>query len=146
MPDIHPPFVAIGVAVVLNFFLGYAWYTPLFGRAWATARGLPAGHSVQGKQLALGLLSNIAGCFLVALVLGNNIAAWTPSTWGLEGEGINAISQALQAACFTWLGFFLPPLLNGVFWEMRSWKLTSINGGYSLVSLVVASLVITHLR
>ncbi len=57
------------------------------------------------------------------MVLANNIAAWIPSTWGLEGEGI-----------------------NGFFWEKRSWKLTSINGGYSLTSLVVASLVITHLR
>lgn len=41
MPDIQPNFVAIRVAVVINFFperetsrffLGYAWYPPLFGK------------------------------------------------------------------------------------------------------------------
>lgn len=146
MPDIQPNFVAVAIAVVLNFFLGYAWYTPLFGKTWLRELGLPADHAEQGAGLAKGLLANITGCFLIALVLGNNIAAWTPSTWGIEGQAISPISQALQAAFFTWLGFFLPPLLNGSVWEKRSWKLTGINGGYYFLSLVVAALVITHMN
>jgi hypothetical protein len=98
MPDIQPNFVAVAIAVVLNFFLGYAWYTPLFGKTWLRELGLPADHAEQGAGLAKGLLANITGCFLIALVLGNNIAAWTPSTWGIEGQAISPISQALQAA------------------------------------------------
>jgi len=145
MPDIQPNFAAIGIAVILNFFLGYAWYTPLFGKLWARELGLAANDSLRGAALAKGLLANIAGCFLITFVLSNNIAVWTPSTWGIEGGGIGNISQSLQAGCFTWLGFFVPPLLNGSVWEKRSWKLSAIHGGYYLTSLIVAALVITHM-
>lgn len=146
MPQIEPNFVAVAVAVVLNFFLGYAWYTPLFGKIWARELGFAADHAAQGAALAKGLLANSAGCFLIALVLGNNIAAWTPSTWGIADAAVSPISQALEAAFFTWLGFFVPPLLNGLAWEKRGWKLTGIHGGYYFVSLLVAALVVTHLR
>jgi hypothetical protein len=146
MPDIQPNFVAVAVAVVLNFLLGYAWYTPLFGRIWARELGLPADRPTPGTALATGLFANVAGCFLVAVVLSNNIAAWTPRTWGIQGEDLAPLSQGLQAAIFTWLGFFVPPLLNGLAWEKRGWKLTGIHGGYHLASLLVAGLVITHMR
>lgn len=146
MPDIQPNFIAVGLAVVLNFFLGYVWYTPLFGKAWARALGFGPEYAAQGADLAKGLIANVVGCFLLALVLGNNIAVWTPSTWGVAGADGSAVVQALQAACFTWLGFYLPPLLNGVAWEKRGWALFGINGGYYFVSLVVAAMLITHLR
>ena len=51
-----------------------------------------------------------------------------------------------QEALFTWLGFIVPPLLNGIVWEGRRWSMFGINGGYYLVSLLVAALLITHLR
>jgi hypothetical protein len=146
MPDIHLNFIAVGVAVLANFFIGFIWYTPLFGKAWNRALGLAPDHALQGADLAKGLLANIVGAFLIAFVLANNIAAWTPSSWGVAGPGYGAVSQALQAAGFTWLGFFVPPLLNGVVWEKRSWSLFFINGGYYLVSLLVAALLITHWR
>jgi Protein of unknown function (DUF1761) len=40
----------------------------------------------------------------------------------------------------------VPILLNGVAWEKRSWTLFAINGGYYLLSLFVAALIITHMR
>jgi hypothetical protein len=146
MPDIQLNLFAIALAVVVNFFLGYVWYTPLFGKRWLQAVGLPAGHSAQGSELAKGLLGNLLGCTLIAFVLANNMAVWTPSTWGVQAAGPSAISQALQAAGFTWLGFFLPPLLNGVLWERRSWALLAINGGYYFVSLLLAAMLLTHLH
>ncbi len=146
MPDIQLNFIAIGAAVIVNFFIGFVWYTPLFGKAWARALGLPPDHALQGLDLAKGLLANVLGAFLIAFVLANNIGAWTPSSWGVQGAPYQPLSQGLQAAVFTWLGFFVPPLLNGVVWEKRPWSLFFINGGYYLVSLVVAAMLITHLR
>lgn len=35
MPMIHLSFTAILIATVLNFFVGFLWYGPLFGKAWA---------------------------------------------------------------------------------------------------------------
>jgi hypothetical protein len=146
MPQIEINFIAIAIAVVANFFIGFVWYGPLFGKAWNRALGRPQDHAAQGGDLAKGLAANVVGAFLLAFVLANNIAAWTPSSWGVQAVAYGPISQALQAAVFSWLGFFLPPLLNGTVWEARRWSLLAINGGYYLVSLLVAALLITHLR
>ncbi|KNZ32176.1 MAG: hypothetical protein AD742_13865 [Methylibium sp. NZG] len=146
MPQIEINFIAIAIAVVLNFFIGYAWYGPLFGKAWNRALGRTESHAAQGADLAKGLVANIVGAFLLAFVLANNIGAWTPASWGVQAAGYSPVSQALQAAFFTWLGFIVPPVLNSTVWEGRRWSLFGINGGYYLVSLLVAALLITHLR
>lgn len=146
MPNIDINFMAIGIAVVANFFIGFVWYGPLFGKAWNRATGRPEGHSAQGGALAAGLVANVVGAFLMAFVMSNNIAAWTPASWGVKEVTYGPLSQAMQAACFTWLGFILPPLMNGIVWEGRRWPMLGINGGYYLVSLLVAALLITHLR
>jgi Protein of unknown function (DUF1761) len=146
MPEIQPNLVAIAIAVVANFFLGFIWYTPLFGKRWARELGLPEGYEAKGGDLAKGLICNAIGCFLIAFVLSSNIAAWTPSTWGSSLQGLSPIVQSINAAVFTWLGFMVPILLNGVAWEKRSWTLFAINGGYYLLSLFVAALIITHMR
>jgi hypothetical protein len=146
MPNIELNFIAIGIAVVANFFIGFLWYGPLFGKAWNRALGKPENHAAQGSELAMGLVANIVGAFLIAFVLANNIGAWTPASWGVKEVAYGPVSQALQAAFFTWLGFIVPPLLNGIVWEGRRWSLFAINGGYYLVALAVAGLLITHLR
>jgi hypothetical protein len=146
MPQIEPNFTAVAVAVLVNFFLGFAWYSRLFGKVWHRELGLPEDHAATGAALAKGLFANLFGCFVLALVLGNNIQAWTPSVWGIAGTNPDPIGQALQAAFFTFLGFVVPPLLNGLAWEKRSLKLSAINGGYTLSSLTIAALIMTHLR
>lgn len=146
MPNIELNFIAIGAAVVANFFIGFLWYGPFFGKAWNRAIGRADDHAAQGGALAMGLVANVVGAFLLAFVVANNIGAWTPSSWGIKEVAYGPVNQALQAAFFTWLGFIVPPLLNGVVWEGRRWSLLAINGGYYLVSLLVAALLITHLR
>jgi Protein of unknown function (DUF1761) len=146
MPNIDINFIAIGIAVVANFFIGFVWYGPLFGKAWNRALGRAEDHAAQGGALAAGLVANVVGAFLIAFVLANNIGAWTPSSWGIKEAAYGPLSQALQAAFFTWLGFIVPPLVNGIVWEGRRWSMLGINGGYYLVSLLVAALLITHLR
>jgi hypothetical protein len=39
MPNIEINYVAILIAVVANFILGFPWYTPLFGKAWERKMG-----------------------------------------------------------------------------------------------------------
>lgn len=146
MPNIEINFVAIGLAVVANFLIGYVWYGPLFGKAWNRALGRAETHAAQGGALAAGLVANVVGAFLIAFVLANNIGAWTPSSWGIQQAAYGPLAQATQAAAFTWLGFVMPPLVNGIVWEGRRWAMLGINGGYYLVSLLVAALLVTHLR
>lgn len=129
MPDIQPNLVALAVCTIAGFFLSFLWYTPLFGNAWAKEMGFDPSATPPTAQFVKSLALTFISVFLMSLVLANNIAAWTSSSWGLSNANLSKPSQALQAGLFTWLGFFVPNLLQGVAWEKRSWKLFAIDAG-----------------
>jgi hypothetical protein len=146
MPDIPFNPLALFAATVAGFFLSYAWYTPLFGKAWAHEMGFDPNETPPTARLMKSLLITVISVFLISLVLANNMAAWTPSTWGKTGADLPKFAQALQAGGFTWLGFFLPNLLLGVAWEKRSWKLFAIDAGYYFTLLMVLAFITIYLR
>jgi Protein of unknown function (DUF1761) len=146
MPNIVLNLPAIALAAVAIFFISYAWYTPLFGRAWAREMNLREDHAASGPALARGLALTALGALLMSFVLANSMAVWLPRTWGVTAPAPNPVEHALSAAGFTWLGFVLPVLLHRLGWEKPSLKLFAINGGYYLVSLLAAALILAHWR
>lgn len=142
MPTITINPLGVAAAAAAIFFISFVWYTPLFGRAWARAVGLPADHSHAGAALARGLLLTALGAVLMAFVLANTMAVWLPASWGVAAPAPGAVEQVLSAAGFTWLGFVLPVLLHRLGWEKPSLALFAINGGYFLVSLLAAATVL----
>lgn len=131
---------AILVAVVANFFLGFLWYTPLFGKVWARENGFDTSIKPAGGAIAKGMIINVIGNFLLAFVFAHNIGAWTfvPGMDVMSNTG-----KIMNAAIFTWLGFYVPVDLNAVAWEKKSWKLFFINTGYHLAMLLVAATILT---
>jgi Protein of unknown function (DUF1761) len=146
MPDIQPNVFTLIICTVAGFFLSYAWYTPLFGKAWAKEMGFDPEEKHPTSQLIKSLLLTIMSVFLISLVLANNIAAWTPSTWGIANANLSKSSQALQAGIFTWLGFYVSQLLFGVAWAKRSWKLFTIDAGYYLTLMLLIAFITVYLR
>ena len=142
MPTIAFNPLAIAAAAIAVFFFSYVWYTPLFGRTWARAMGLPPDHAHHGAALARGLLLTALGSLLMALVLSVTMAVWLPTSWGLSAPGPGAVEQVLSAAGFTWVGFVLPVLLHRLGWEKPSLVLFAVNGGYYLGALLLAASVI----
>ncbi|MDT7835423.1 DUF1761 domain-containing protein [Aquabacterium sp. OR-4] len=142
MPIINPNPLAIAAAALAIFMISYVWYTPLFGRQWAQEMGLPPDHSPGGAALARGLVLTAVGALLMSMVLANSMAVWHPKAWGLTVPGPGAAEQVLSASGFSWLGFVLPVLLHRLAWEKFSLRLLAINGGYYLVSLLAAALVL----
>jgi hypothetical protein len=134
-------FAAILVAVVVNFVIGFIWYTPLFGKIWGKEMGYDPTMKPDSKVLAKGMAFMIIGNFLFAWVFAHNIAAWT-FVPGVKEMG--ALSNALSASIFTWIGFYLPGHLGSTVWEKKSWTLFAINAGYDLVSLFVVALILTY--
>jgi len=55
------------------------------------------------------------------------------------------IGSVMNAAIFTWLGFYLPVDIGAVTWEKKSWKLFWINTGYHLAMLLVVATVLTYM-
>jgi hypothetical protein len=142
MPHIEINYLAIVVAVVANFVLGFLWYTPLFGKVWAKEHGFDTTKKPPAGAFAKGMILMVIGNFLMAYVFAHNIAVWNPVTWGLPASEMSPMANAFTAAIFTWLGSFVPTDLSTVAWEMKSWKLFFINTGYHLVALIVVALIL----
>ena len=135
--------VAILIAVVANFILGYLWFSPLFGKAWAKEMGMDMSVKPPTSVMVRGMIFMVIGNFFLAYVFAHNIAAWS------FVPGMDKMSVPLQianSAVFTWLGFYLPMDLSAVAWENKSWKLFFINTGYHFMMLLVASVIITYMR
>lgn len=132
--------IAILVAVLVNFILGFIWYTPLFGKAWGKEMGYDPNEKPEKSTMLKGMLFMVIGNFLFAYVFAHNIAAWT-FVPGISAMG--DVTNAMMAAVFTWLGFYLPGQLGATVWEKNSWKLFGINTGYHLVSLIVVAMILT---
>ena len=144
-PNIHINAVAIIIAVVANFVLGFVWYTPLFGKAWGKEMGFDTNVKPPASAMVKGMIFMVIGNFLMAWVFAHNMAVWNPVTWGLAPSAMSLAANATMAAVFTWLGFFLPQDLGRVAWEMKSWKLFFINTGYHLASLFVVAMILANM-
>ena len=131
---------AVVVATVANFFFGFLWYTPLFGKAWAKEQGIEVTSPPPAGSLVKGLVMNVIGNFLMAFVFANNNWAWS---FVPEMKEMSAGFIIFNAAFFTWLGFYLPTDLNTVAWERRSWKFFFINTGYHLGMVTIAAIILT---
>jgi hypothetical protein len=132
---------AIAIAVVANFILGFLWYTPLFGKAWGKEMGFDPNMKPDNSVMIKGMAFMVIGNILFAWVFAHNIAAWS-FVPGMSEQG--NMANALSAAIFTWLGFYLPGELGGTVWENKSWKLFAINTGYHLASLLLVAFILTY--
>ena len=130
---------AILVAVVVNFVLGFIWYTPLFGKIWGREMGYDPNEKPDQSVMLKGMAFMVVGNFFFAYVLAHNMAAWeyVPGI-----EEMSTMTSVLNAAIFTWLGFYLPGDLGATVWEKKSWKLFGIDTGYHLVSLLVVAAIL----
>ena len=145
MPNIHINFLAIIIAVVANFVLGFIWYTPLFGKAWAKEMGFNTEQKPPASAMIKGMIFMVIGNFLFAWVFAHNMAVWNPVTWGQPPSDMSPAANAMMAAVFTWLGFYFPGDLGSVAWEMKSWKLFFINTSYHFASLLVVAFILAFM-
>ena len=132
--------MAVLAAVAANFVLGFIWYTPLFGKAWAKEKGFDINRKPTAGEMAKGLSFMIIGNFFMAYVFAHNMMAWSYVPGSAE---MSATSNIMNSAIFTWLGFYVPVDLSAVAWEKNSWKLFGINSGYHLMTLLVAATILT---
>ena len=143
MEAIQIDMVAVLVAVVANFILGFLWYTPLFGKAWAREQGFDTSVQPPKGALVKGMIFMVVGNFLMAYVFAHNMAAWS---FVPGAETMSTAENILSAGIFTWLGFYLPVDLGTVAWENKSWKLFAINTSYHLLMVLVAAVVLTLMK
>ena len=140
-PEILVNHLAVVVCVAVAMPLGYLWYGPIFGKAWASQMGMD--HEEQPEGMAKSLILYAVGAFLIAFVLAHSIEAWQPTTWG-AGEDSAPWVYGLNTAVWTWIGFFVPLQIGRVAWEKRGWGLVAINSSFDLVRLLIFGMILSY--
>ena len=142
MEQIKINFVAIIIAVVANFILGFLWYMPLFGKLWGREMGFDMNQKPPASAMIKGMVFMVIGNFFFAWVFAHNMAAWG---FVPEMKTMSPANNASMAAIFTWLGFYFPGDLGSTAWERKSWKLFFINTGYHLASLFLVAMILVFM-
>lgn len=125
-------YLAVLIAAVVSFFIGFVWYSFLFMKSWMKEMGIDESKAKTGKKKSMGgsMLLNFVGTLVMVYVLAM-FTGFLQTTTFVEG---------MILGFWVWLGFFAATtLLGSVLWEMRSWKLFAINGAYWLVNLAVSA-------
>ena len=142
MEELGISITGILVATLANFFVGFLWYTVLFGKAWAAEMGFDMSVKPAASVMMRGLIINAIGCFLLAYVFAHNIAAWS---FVPNMDQMSTFGKIMSSVVFTWLGFFVPVSLNSIAWENKSWKLFFINTSYHFMMLLASALILNYL-
>jgi len=127
--------LAVALATLAAFFLGFLWYTVVFAKPWQRLIGMDdkgKGASSARQTPNLGLL--LIGSLILELFMAFNLAAFI---------GVGADWQfGLFAGLATGFGFVGLALGVNYMFEGKSFKLWLINAGYNTVVFGVMGLII----
>lgn len=118
--------VAIVVAAIAQFIIGWLWYGPLFGKTWMSMMGTSqqsGSREGMGKTMILAFVTSL----VTAAVLSKLVTLM----------GTKTIGAGITAGFWVWLGFVATVTFGSVLFEKRSVNLWAFNNGYQLVSLAV---------
>ena len=116
---------AVVVAALSSFLVGGIWYSPImFQKAWVADNKLNEADLKAGNKLKIFGMTAI-----FSLIMAANLAAFladakTDLAWGTTAGALAGIWTFSAIATMS-------------LFELKSWRLIFINGGYSLVSLTL---------
>jgi hypothetical protein len=119
-------FLAVLVAALSSFVVGWLWYGPLFGRKWMNYMGyteedLKKGSMPMPVMMGVNYVATVLAAFAIAMFLGP------------ESDAVFGIFAGLMIAIF-WIG---TSRLNDVLYENKPWGLFLINVGYYVVVYIL---------
>lgn len=126
------PLLASVIFAVLAMIVGMVWYAPgVFGTAWMNAIGLNPQN--MGEKPGPGVMIT---AFLTSMVKFLAFAALV--AYG----GAEMLGDYIKIALLVWLGFLMTYDIGGVLWSGHKKSVLLVNGGYNLVVMLVAALVL----
>lgn len=129
-------YIAIIVAALAAFFIGFMWHGPVFGKTWVKLMKITPAEMEKGMKEMQGKMQYyMAGAFVQQLVICTAIALF------VKALGATTVMSAVEVGFWIWL-IIAGVLLNGVLWEKKSVPLYAFNSAYQFVSIVVAALIV----
>src|SRR5947207_13773970 len=103
---VHVNYLAVLVAAVVVFILGWLWYSPLlFYKPWMRLRGLDPNAAMAGAKMPGGkLVVELLRCLVLAYVIARLVALLGVSSW----------MGGLHFGFLLWIGFPLILLTGSV--------------------------------
>jgi len=131
----HVNYIAVLVATIVVFVLGWLWYSPLlFYKPWMRARGIDPAVAMAGAKMPTGKLAiELVRCFVLAYIVAHFVAAL----------GINSWFIAVHFGLLLWIGFPVILLTGSILWDNVPVKVAAIHAGDWLVKLLVIPIIVT---
>lgn len=124
-------YLAIALAALAAFFIGFIWYTVLFAKPWQAEIGMKEGG--KGTQAPnMGRL--LIGSLILEVIMAFNLAAFI----GSEADWSFGLGAGLAAG----LGWVALAFGVNYLFEGKSFRLWLINAGYNTVVFAVMGLII----
>jgi hypothetical protein len=132
---VHVNYLAVLVAAVAVFVLGWLWYSPLlFYKPWMRLRGLDPVAAMTGAKMPAGkLFIELVRCLVLVYVIARFVALLGLTTW----------LGALHFGLLLWIGFPVILLTGSVLWDNVPWKVAAIHAGDWLVKMLVIPTIVT---
>lgn len=127
-------YLAVLVAAVIQFVIGWLWYGMIFQQAWIEATGvtMEMAQNMTGGQMAMTSIGSFVAFFIVYYVMAHFVW-YTKSTTAKQGA---------QTGFWSWLGFVATTLLVNQLYTLKPFTLWLIDSGYWLVSMVVGGILL----
>ena len=126
----HINWLAVIVAGLSAFLVGGIWYSPiLFANAWMADNKLNIDHvKTSSKTRTFGF------AFVFSIIMAINLGMFL-------SDAKTDVSWGATAGFLAGIWTFSAIAIQGLF-ELKSWRVIFINGGYSLVSLTLMGTII----
>ena len=131
-------YVAVLVAAVVVFILGWLWYSPLlFYKPWMRLRGMDPDLAMAGAKMPGGkLLIELLRCLVLAFIIARFVALLGIDNW----------LSAVHFGVLTWIGFPVILLVGSILWENIPWKVAAIHAGDWLVKMLAIPIIVSVWR
>jgi Protein of unknown function (DUF1761) len=132
---VHVNYLAVLVAAVVVFVLGWLWYSPLlFYKPWMRARGLDPDAAMAGAKMPVGkLVIEFIRCFVLAYIIAIFLGSHDVTGW----------FGAVHFGLLLWIAFPVVLLTGSVLWDNTPTKVAAIHAGDWLVKLLVIPIILT---
>jgi hypothetical protein len=134
MTYLHVNPIAVLIATVIQWILGWLWFGYVFRTRWMALVGIPEGE--KPKNAWFGMVTAFIANLVLAFVLAH-IIVWADATTFPEGVWLGSLC---------WLGFMAPPCFTQHIFEKRPAKLFAINSAYWLLAMMLSGGVLGELH
>ena len=122
-------YMAVALAALISFLLGFVWYGLLFGETWAAAAGVPM---EQGQQQ---MLLPMMGEYVITFLRAFGIACI------MKLAGNSDISGGFRTGIFVSIFFIITSQAGVWFWQGKL-NLFLIDGSIQCISAIVMGMII----